>query len=444
MSRKSDEKKEVWRDDAPHQKLGRQFQAWGQQLGETIQKVLPADPHNKDDKDNNDKAAQAVGDYGSIKVTPQPEEATTTPEVDLESGAGSENDNDNNEHPLVTLQKHVATHSQRLQEETGKFHAAKVAPLLTQAGDSLLKAKEHTLLKSKQAGDAMRHATEQTLAKTQEFGQRTAQASREIGSATLAKSQELGLATVVKSRALGLATVQGTRSMGTGTQMAAAATLAQTSHVIGQIGSDPVERDADGKPMIKGEGNDFFVTHLHAYGVQAVAVIAGVAALVTMVLLEGHLLDLASLGTMLLAPLVFWQKMQLKALGGLRGQVNDMRQMVNRLTVEINGLTGANDALATQVDGYVWAGAGWAALTAFRFLCLPNLSHTPLALDHSVPCMSIRTLSPTVSKVWRPSCKPWRPRVASKSIESSVSSTRMVSSSNKSRSCSKTRSSRTL
>jgi hypothetical protein len=369
MSSHSDEKKEVWRDDAPHQKLGRQFQAWGQQLGETIQTIMPAD--------NKDKA-QAVGDYGSIKVTPQTE--ATTQEVDLE--AGSDNDN---EHFLVTFQKHVATHSQRLQEETVKFHARKVAPLLSQAGDSLLKAKAHTLLKSKEAGDAMRQATEQTLAKSKEFGARTAQKSREMGSATLAKSQALGHATVVKSRELGLATVQGTRSMGMSTQMAAAATLAQTTHTMSQIGSDPVERDEDGKPMIKGEGNDFFVTHLHAYGVQAVAVVAGLAALVTMVLLEGHLIDWASLGTMLLAPLVFWQKMQLKALGGLRGQVNAMRKMVNTLTVEINGLTGANDALATQVDGYVCAGAKCAALTASSFFVSQiYLSHTHSSRSRSL------------------------------------------------------------
>ena len=133
---------------------------------------------------------------------------------------------------------------------------------------------------------------------------------------------------------------------------AAATTLAKTKHTISQIGSHPTEQNEEGETVVKGEQNDYWITHVHEHGIQAISVVGGVAALITMVLLEGQLIDIASLGTMLLSPLVFWQKMQLNELGGMRKQQNELRHSVNRFTVENNKLEEANTQLEAQNEGY--------------------------------------------------------------------------------------------
>lgn len=141
--------------------------------------------------------------------------------------------------------------------------------------------------------------------------------------------------------------------LGLGTKIALASTLAKTQHTISEIGSNPLETNEAGETVVKGEGDDFFITNVHQYFIQAVAVFGGATALITMVLLEGQLIDIASLGTMLLAPLVFWQKMQLNKLGGMRKQQNELRHSVNRFTVENNKLQEANTQLEKEVDGSV-------------------------------------------------------------------------------------------
>ena len=194
---------------------------------------------------------------------------------------------------------------QAFQQQSAKFHQEKVRPLLGNLGTSF-----------KQAGDA-----------------------------TVAKSREIGDFTVTKSREIGI-----------GTTMAAAATVAHTKHTLSQIGSNPTETTADGQVVVKGEENDFLVEGgnvLKAHGIQAVAAGGGVAALITMILLQGQLIDIASLATVILAPLVFWQKMQLNALGGMRAQQNALRHSVNRLTTENGKLSEANTQLEAKVDGYV-------------------------------------------------------------------------------------------
>lgn len=221
---------------------------------------------------------------------------------DVEAGGGD------NEHPLETFKKHSA-----------KFHEEKVRPMLDKAGDSFRKAHEIGAAKTREIGDSLKN----------------------LGDAGAAKSREIGAKTVEKSRSIGI-----------GTQVATAAAVAHTKHTFSQIGGDPTEKTADGEHVIKGEENDFLITGLiQHYFIQSLAIMGGVAALVTMVLLEGHLIDIASLGTIILAPLVFWQKMQLVALGGMRGQVNEMRSEVNRLQVENCKLVEANTELEKQVDG---------------------------------------------------------------------------------------------
>jgi hypothetical protein len=87
-----------------------------------------------------------------------------------------------------------------------------------------------------------------------------------------------------------------------------------------------------------------------AHFVQATAVIGGMAALVAMILIDQQLLDISAFCTIVLAPLVFWQKIQLKKLGGMRGQQNALRASVNRLTVENGKLAEANNQLEGQVE----------------------------------------------------------------------------------------------
>uniref|UniRef100_A0A7S3LGH9 Uncharacterized protein n=1 Tax=Amphora coffeiformis TaxID=265554 RepID=A0A7S3LGH9_9STRA len=223
---------------------------------------------------------------------------------DVEAGAGGKDD----EHPLEALKKHSA-----------KFHEEKVRPLLEQAGNSLRKVTEIGATKTREIGDSL----------------------KKVGDVSVAKSREIGAVTVEKSRSIGI-----------GTQLATAAAVAHTKHTISQIGSPPVEKTEDGEQIIKGEETDWMITSfLMHHLIQSLAVLGGVAALVTFILMEGRLVDMASFITIILAPLVFWQKMQLNALGGMRGQINEMRATVNRLKVENSKLEDANTQLQTQVDG---------------------------------------------------------------------------------------------
>lgn len=256
----------------------------------------------------NDESTSMV----TVKVTHEDENETT----DLENGGGgtstatSNGNNNDSKNPL-----------QALRQQSAKFHEQTLRPLLAKAGES------------------WRHVTE--------YG-------------------------ATKSRQVGAATVQQTRSLGLGTQVAAAAAVAHTQHTLSQIGSVPLEK-TNGEAqegdvvVVKGAANDWWVTGWHAHMIQIVAVAGGLAALVTMVLLEGHLIDLASLGTLLLSPLVVWQKMQLNALGGMRAQQNALRASVNQLTVENGKLEAANTQLETQVDGYV------SFVGAMVFLCVSFL-----------------------------------------------------------------------
>lgn len=205
---------------------------------------------------------------------------------------------------------------QAFQQQSAKFHQEKVRPLLGNLGTSF-----------KQAGDAMGTSFKQA------------------GDATVAKSREIGDFTVTKSREIGI-----------GTTMAAAATVAHTKHTLSQIGSDPTETTADGQVVVKGEENDFLVEGgnvFKAHGIQALAAGGGVAALITMILLQGQLIDIACLATVVLAPLVVYQKMQLNELGGMRAQQNALRHSVNRLTTENGKLSDANTQLEAKVDRYV-------------------------------------------------------------------------------------------
>ena len=63
----------------------------------------------------------------------------------------------------------------------------------------------------------------------------------------------------------------------------------------------------------------------------------------------GTLNDLASLGTIVLAPLAFWQKNQLVVLDGIRKQQTELRATANQLSQENAALT--SDMSTSDVDG---------------------------------------------------------------------------------------------
>jgi hypothetical protein len=228
-----------------------------------------------------------------------------------------------------------------LQEHTQKFHKETLQPLLEKAGDSfrqaqvfgserLLQAKEHsgrwiaeagthletarvatvnktkeltdvTVAKTKEFADVTASKTKElasvTSAKTREFADVTVAKTKELTAATVAHSQVLGAATaektrqltdftVAQSRALGAATVEGTRSLSMGTQVAAAATMAHAQHTWAQVGSNPLEYDEAGKPIVKGEQNDWVTQGMMAHVVQTTAVLAFASAFIAMILIE--------------------------------------------------------------------------------------------------------------------------------------------------------------
>lgn len=201
-------------------------------------------------------------------------------------------------------------------------------------------------------------------AKLQESARKLTASSRQIHETHIRpKLQQAGASvrlitetTKQKTREITAATAQKTRDLGLTTQLAVAAATAKTSHTLSQIGSNPLEHDveigdAEGgrRHKVKGEATDGFVTHLHQYGVQGFCVIAFVSGVVSLVLVVAHLVDFSSLFLMALAPLAFWQKTQLKSLGGMRGQQNELREHVNKLTSENGKLKTSIDQMEEQV-----------------------------------------------------------------------------------------------
>lgn len=62
------------------------------------------------------------------------------------------------------------------------------------------------------------------------------------------------------------------------------------------------------------------------------------------------IVDVASVLLFVLAPLTVYQKAKLKELGGMRGQINEMRMSVNEFSAENEKLTQNIDNLATEVN----------------------------------------------------------------------------------------------
>jgi hypothetical protein len=111
-----------------------------------------------------------------------------------------------------------------------------------------------------------------------------------------------------------------TRSLGT---VKATLTAYQT---LNNIGKNPLNDDG----TVGGEESDSLFTRPHLGIVGSVAVAGLLAAIASFVLVTAHLVDLASVTLMLIAPLVVVQKHMLRKLGGMRGLQNSLRQSANR------------------------------------------------------------------------------------------------------------------
>ena len=69
-----------------------------------------------------------------------------------------------------------------------------------------------------------------------------------------------------------------------------------------------------------------------------------------MVFTVSSIVDVASICLFGLAPLVVFQKAKLHKLGGLRGQINEMRMSVNTFNAENNKLTKSIDGLQAEAN----------------------------------------------------------------------------------------------
>ena len=121
--------------------------------------------------------------------------------------------------------------------------------------------------------------------------------------------------------------------------------LFSTKKAISSIGESPQEPDG----TISGEETDGAVTKVPSSFMDIVGVTGAASSVATMVLTEGHIVTIASLSTMCLAPYAALQKRTLRKLGGMRGLQNELRENVNFLYQQNNILYHSINKLGVQV-----------------------------------------------------------------------------------------------
>mmetsp|Transcript_50535 Transcript_50535/g.75515 ORF Transcript_50535/g.75515 Transcript_50535/m.75515 type:complete len:276 (-) Transcript_50535:214-1041(-) len=115
---------------------------------------------------------------------------------------------------------------------------------------------------------------------------------------------------------------------------------------VDSIGETPQNPDG----TIKGAEDDEAVKKVHPTVMDTVAVAGVGCSIATMALTEGHIVDLASMCTIGITPFAAYQKRSLNALGGMRGQQNQLREYVNDLALENNKLAESVDGLEEEVS----------------------------------------------------------------------------------------------
>ena len=255
--------------------------------------------------------------------------------------SGSESNNNNTESPLdipTGNDDPVAVAAAADEKKSIDSPVKRVSrQVLERASASMRQVQGHVGQAMQKAGPSVRQVMEKA-------GPSVRQAMEKVGPSMRQLGEQVGQVTAQKSRELSV-----------GTQMAVAAATASTAHTLNQIGSHPMEQDeTTGQHKVKGEKTDGFITGIHDYGIQGLSIVGFLAAVISMILIEAHLVDFTSLLTMILCPLIFWQKIQLKSLGGMRGQQNSLRDKVNTLTNENAKLTSSIDVMEQQVEQYVF------------------------------------------------------------------------------------------
>ena len=93
---------------------------------------------------------------------------------------------------------------------------------------------------------------------------------------------------------------------------------------LGSLGSNPFDGEPD---KVKGEDTDSLVTSVNGGLFAMFALGAMATAVLSMVATISVLVDVASISLLMLAPYTVYQKRTLRKLGGMRGQLNGLRQV---------------------------------------------------------------------------------------------------------------------
>eukprot|EP00980_Cylindrotheca_fusiformis_P000415 scaffold101_cov123-Cylindrotheca_fusiformis.AAC.18 len=121
-------------------------------------------------------------------------------------------------------------------------------------------------------------------------------------------------------------------------------TAYQMKESITNVGETPVTDDGE----IKGKDSDYLVTGFKTAPF-ALAVLGLVAiAVIVMISSALFIIDFSSSLIIALGVLAVWQKNRLIRLGGLRGNINKLRSMVNEFTLENDKLKSSNDKLEKE------------------------------------------------------------------------------------------------
>lgn len=136
-----------------------------------------------------------------------------------------------------------------------------------------------------------------------------------------------------------------------------------TKQAIASIGENP--QNSDGS--IKGEESDEAITAVPRSFMDIVGLTGIGSSIATMALTTGHVVDIASFSTLLLAPYAAIQKRTLRNLGGMRGQQNELRANVNFLYQQ-------NNVLFNRYDCCNWLRVRRRSIAAVQLAILHSLT----------------------------------------------------------------------
>eukprot|EP00525_Craspedostauros_australis_P003712 CAMPEP_0198116606 /NCGR_PEP_ID=MMETSP1442-20131203/13488_1 /TAXON_ID= /ORGANISM="Craspedostauros australis, Strain CCMP3328" /LENGTH=272 /DNA_ID=CAMNT_0043774471 /DNA_START=344 /DNA_END=1162 /DNA_ORIENTATION=- len=119
---------------------------------------------------------------------------------------------------------------------------------------------------------------------------------------------------------------------------------------INSIGENPYERDENGEPVVKGQESDGAVSGMRMGILNIICAAAMGLAIFCLVLPINPVTTAGSVFLLAFSPYIMYQKCQLDALGGMRGQINMLRNSANEFHAENDKLSGSVDVLEGQVS----------------------------------------------------------------------------------------------